>query len=169
MAQDPESPSLTVGRVLAPWGIRGEVKVQVLTDFPEHLAPKSKVCLKGHSFTIERSRCHDKHAVVKLAEIDDRSAAEMLRGCELEIPFSQAQPLPEGEYYPLQLIGLNVQTTEGQELGQVVDIMATGSNDVYVVRGPHGEVLVPAIADVVESIDLEKRLITIRAIAGLLE
>ena len=140
-----------------------------MTDFPESFAAQSQVYLDGRPMTIERSRHHNKHLIVKLATIDDREAAERLRGCDLEIPFSQAQPLAEGEYYPLQLIGLRVETTEGEDLGQVVNILVTGSNDVYVVRGGRGETLIPAIEDVIQSIDLKNGVIIIQAIKGLLE
>lgn len=160
---------LAIGRILASWGLKGEVKVQVVTDFPESFAAQSQVYLDGRLMVIERSQHHNKHLIVKLATIDDREAADRLRGCDLEIPLSQARPLAEGEYYPLQLIGLKVETTEGDDLGQVVDILATGSNDVYVVRGGRGDTLIPAIEDVIQSIDLKNGVIIIQAIEGLLE
>jgi 16S rRNA processing protein RimM len=76
--------------------------------------------------------------------------------------------LPEGQYYTFQLIGLDVVTTEGKRIGQITDIMSTPSNDVYIVEGKRGEILIPAIEDVVKSIDLKKGKIVIEAIEGLL-
>jgi 16S rRNA processing protein RimM len=77
--------------------------------------------------------------------------------------------LLQGQYYTFQLIGLDVLTTEGQYLGQVTDIMATAGNDVYIVEGEGGEILIPAIEDVVKSIDLKKGKMVIEAIKGLLD
>jgi len=170
MGKEPVPPeSLIVGRILAPWGIRGEVKVEVLTDFPERFAPQKVVHLNARPLEIESCRPHKQHLVVKLATIDSVEDAEKLRGQDLTIPSSELYPLPEGQYYTFQLIGLDVLTTEGQYLGQVTDIMATAGNDVYIVEGEGGEILIPAIEDVVKSIDLEEGKMVIEAIEGLLD
>jgi len=95
--------------------------------------------------------------------------ATELRGQFLEVPQSQIRPLPNGEYYQFQLLGLEVWTTEGELLGRIAHILPTGSNDVYVVPSKHGELLIPAIEDVVISIDLEKGRIVIELIEGLLQ
>jgi len=169
MGKEPAPPeSLCVGRILAPWGIRGEVKVEVLTDFPERFAPRKVVYLNTIPLEIERCRPHKQHMVVKLATIDSIEAAEKLRGQDLTIPSSELYPLPQGRYYTFQLIGLKVVTTERQTLGRITDIMSTASNDVYIVEGKRGEILIPAIEDVVKSIDLEKGKMVIEAIEGLL-
>jgi 16S rRNA processing protein RimM len=170
MGKEPVPPeSLIVGRILAPWGIRGEVKVEVLTDFPERFATRKLVDLNNRPLEIERCRPHKQHMVVKFATIDSVEAAEKLRGQDLTIPSSELYPLPEGQYYTFQLIGLKVVTTKGQTLGRVKDIMTTPSNDVYIVEGKHGEILIPAIEDVVKSIDLKKGKMVIEAIKGLLD
>jgi 16S rRNA processing protein RimM len=160
---------LTIGRILASWGTKGEVKVEVMTDFPDSFAVQNQVYLRGRPLAIERSRQCDRHLIIKLATIDDRGAAQKLRGYDLEIPLSEAHTLAEGEYYPLQLIGLKVQNEEGEPLGEVADVWLRESNDIYVVRGRRGEILVPAIEDVVKSIDLEKGTMVIEVITGLLE
>jgi 16S rRNA processing protein RimM len=173
---------LTIARILTPWGIRGEVKIQSLTDIPQLLSAQSRVYLDAQPLLIECSRFssvkpQDKpeaghlkgHLIVKFATIDDRNAAEKLRGRELEIPRSQAPPLAQGEYYPFQLMGLEVKTTEGEPLGEIVDVWLRESNDVYVVRGSRGEVLIPAIEDVVKEIDLEQGVMLIEAIDRLLD
>ncbi len=95
--------------------------------------------------------------------------AEKLRGQDLTIPSSELSRLPEGQYYTFQIIGLDVLTTDGEHLGQIVDIMATASNDVYIVEGKRGKILIPAIEDVVKSIDLDKGEMVIEAIEGLLD
>ena len=160
---------LIVGRILAPWGIKGEVKVEVITDFPERFAPRNLVYLNSQPYAIESCRPHKQFLVLKLAAIDSVDAAEKLRGGDLTIPRAELPELPEGQYYIFQLIGLDVVTTEGKRLGQVTDIMTTASNDVYIVEGKRGEILIPAIEDVVKSIDLKKGTITIEEIEGLLD
>lgn len=160
---------LIVGRIIAPWAIRGEVKVQVVTDFPDRLAAQKLVYVNACPLRIESSRPHKQHLVLKLATIDSVEAAEGLRGQDLTIPSSELCPLPEGQYYQFQLIGLDVLTTDGEYLGRIADIMSTASNDVYIVEGERGEILIPAIEDVVKSIDLEKGKIIIEAIEGLLD
>ena len=170
MGKGPAPPEfLIVGYILAPWGLRGEVKVEVVTDFPERFAPQKVVYLNARPLEIESCRPHKQHLVVKLATIDSVQDAEKLRGQDLTILRSELYPLPEGQYYTFQLIGLKVVTTEGKTVGRVTDIMATGSNDVYIVEGKRGEVLIPAIEDVVKSIDLKKGKMVIEAIEGLLD
>ena len=170
MGKEPVPPeSLIVGRILAPWGIRGEVKVEVLTDFPERFAPQKVLYLNARPLEIESCRPHKQHLVVKLATIDSVEDAEKLRGQALTIPRSELSRLPEGQYYTFQIIGLAVLTTEGEHLGQVTDIMATAGNDVYIVEGKRNEILIPAIEDVVKYIDLEKGEMVIEAIEGLLD
>ena len=170
MGKEPAPPEfLIVGYILAPWGIRGEIKVEVVTDFPERFAPQKIVYLNTSPLEIESCRPHKQHLVVKLATIDSVEDAEKLRGQDLTIPRSELYPLPEGQYYTFQLIGLKVVTTEGKLLGRITEIMTTGSNDVYIVEGKRGEILIPAIEDVVKSIDLKKGKIVIEAIEGLLD
>ena len=106
--------------------------------------------------------------MLKLAGIDTRTEAETLRGRALTVPRSELRSLPEGEYYAFQLVGIEVVTTAGAGVGRIVDIMTTASNDVYVVEGERGEILIPAIEDVVKSIDLETGRMVIEAIDGLL-
>jgi 16S rRNA processing protein RimM len=169
MSKEPAPPEfLIIGRILAPWGIRGEVKVEVVTDFPERFAPHKVVYLNTRQLEIESCRPHKEHLVVKLATVDSVEEAEKLRGQDLTIPRSELYPLSEGKYYAFQLIGLKVVTTEGKNMGKITDIMTTASNDVYIVKRKKGEILIPAIEDVVKSIDLKKGKIVIEAIEGLL-
>ena len=87
----------------------------------------------------------------------------------MDINPPQNNPLPEGQYYHDQIIGLQVRTTEGKILGTVIDILSGQSNDNYVVRNDEGEILIPAIEDVIKSIEPSEGLITIEPIEGLLE
>jgi len=160
---------IAVGRVVTLCGVRGEVKVEVMTDFPDRFSPQEKVYIKGQAVTIEQSRWHRGRVILKLATIDRVEDAEELRGQFLEVPQSQVRPLQNGEYYQFQILGLEVWTTEGELLGPIDHILSTGSNDVYVVPSKHGELLIPAIEDVVLSVDLEKGRIIIELIEGLLQ
>ena len=82
---------------------------------------------------------------------------------------SQDKPLPEGQYYHHQIIGLQVRTTQGELLGNITEVLTGKSNDNYIVQGDRGEILIPAIEDVVKSIDLEQGYVTIEAVEGLLD
>ena len=164
-----DSQFIAVGRVVTVWGVLGEVKVETMTDFPDRFSPQEMVYIRGRAVTIEQSRWHRGRVILKLATIDRVEDATELRGQLLEVPQSQVHPLPNGEYYQFQLLGLEVWTTEGELLGQITHILPTGSNDVYVVPSKHGELLIPAIEDVVLSVDLEKGRIVIELIEGLLQ
>lgn len=159
---------ITIGQILAPWGVKGKLRVEVITDFPHRLAPHSQVYVGRQPMTIAAAEWQKGKAIIKLDAIDSLEQAEGLRGQALEIHHSQLQSLPEGRYYHFQLIGLEVWTTEGKLLGKVVRILSAQSNDNYVVGGDQGEILIPAIEDVVKAIDLESGRITIEVIEGLL-
>ena len=167
--QDPPHDRLIqVGRALRAWGFNGEIKVEDLSDYPERFRPRQRLLIKDSSYAIQRSRRHKGAILVKLEGVDSLQEAEALRGAYLEVPESEAAALPEGTYFHFQILGLKVVTTEGEELGEVAEIVTTGSNDVYVTRGARGEVLIPAIGDVVMAVDLEKGVLTVEPLPGLL-
>jgi len=146
---------VAVGLVGAPWGVRGDVKVQPLTDFPERFQPGAALWVRGDRRELRRSRWSRGLVYLCLVGVESRDAAEELRGALLEVPEADLMPLPEGQYYRFQVIGLEVRTREGTVLGRVAEILSTPSNDVYVVRGGPRELLLPAIEDVVKAVDLE--------------
>jgi 16S rRNA processing protein RimM len=153
-------PRVRVAYVRRPVGLRGEVEVEPLTDTPERLRPGLRVHAAGTETTVDSVRGGDRGVVLRLAGADDRGAAEKLRGEYLEVDASDVAPLPEGRYYHWQLIGIRVRNRD-RELGVIDDILEYPANDVYVVRGPQGEVLVPALASVVTAVDLEHRTMTV--------
>jgi len=159
---------ITIGQVVAPWGIKGKLKVEIATDFPQRFTPHSQIYVNRQPMTIVSTEWHKGRAIIKLDTIDSIEQAEKLRGQAVEIHYSQLQPLPEGQYYYFQLIGLEVWTSQGELLGNITQILTAESNDNYVVSGAKGEILIPAIEDVVKCIDLDKGRITIEAINGLL-
>ncbi len=159
---------IIIGEVLAPWGTKGKLKIKVLTDFPQRFAPDSKVYVNRQLLTVDSAQWRKGKVTVKFSSVDSIEDAERLRGQPIEIHHSQLQPLPEGQYYHFQLIGLEVLTTEGELLGNITEILTAASNDNYVVTGAKGEFLIPAIDDVVKSIDLNQGQMIIEPIAGLL-
>ncbi len=166
----PKPRYLTIGRVLKPWGYRGELKIEIMTDFPDRFASLKTVFLgeAAKPFAVEHARITGKSVRLKLKGIDTPEAGARLRNQLVQIPTEEAVPLPPGHYYLYQLVGLRVKTTQGENIGQVVDILETGANDVYVVRNDDREILIPAIEPVVKKVDLENGELIIEPMEGLL-
>jgi len=159
---------ITIGEILAPQGVKGKVKVKIETDFPQHFASGSKIYINRQPITIDSTEWHNEKLIIKLNAIDSFEDAQKLRGKTIEIPRSQIHPLPEGQYYHFQLIGLEVWTVQGELLGNITEILTAESNDSYIIHGAKGEILIPAIEDVIKSIDLDKGCLVIEPIEGLL-
>ena len=166
----------TIGKVVALFGIRGELKVLLLTDIPNRFEELDMVYVgpDHQPHTIQRVRPYKGDLIIlKLQGFDDAGAAEALRNTDLCIPLHSLAQLPAGSYYQHDIVGLRVFTLDETYLGNVVDIIATGGNDVYAVKMPDApvssQVLIPAIKDVIKQIDLQKRLIRIDPIPGLLD
>ncbi len=169
---DPEF--LIIGRVARPHGVRGELRVDLMTDDPARFGRHAELYLSRREidqpvpYALESVRFHQKFVLVKLAGIDDREAADRLRTHLIRIPFRETEPLADGEFYLFQLLGMVVVTDEGEPLGQVSEIIQTGANDVFVVDGgPAGEILLPDTEEVVLAIDREQRQIIVHLIEGL--
>src|SRR6266508_1496072 len=124
--------AVTVGRVIAPRGLHGEVKVLPLTDFPERFEPGSKLWLDSEQLEIKTSRSVRDLIYIQFVVVDDRTRAEDLRGRELKAPAQT--DLAEGSFYRHHIIALEVRDPTGRRLGLIAEIFPTGSNDVYVVR-----------------------------------
>ncbi|MBM2809564.1 MAG: ribosome maturation factor RimM [Chloroflexi bacterium] len=160
---------LAVARVVAAHGIRGEVRCEVITDFPERFRSTKRLFL-GAAHTpvdVERARSQKGGLLLKFADVDTRNAAERLRGVTLSIPGTEAVALPPGSFFWHDIIGLRVLTTAGDDLGQVAEILQTGGNDVYVVKRGDAELLIPAIKDVVRDVDLGAGVMTVELMEGL--
>ncbi len=166
--QEPRAGYVAVGRVQRPWGLRGDVKVESLTDFPDRFAPGARLWVGGVERAVERSRSHKGEIYLKLSGFDDPEQAATLRGELLEVAEADLHALPEGDYYHYQLEGLAVRATAGEALGTVAEILEPGGNAVLLVRGPRGEILVPFIDDVIRRVDLDAGQIEIELIEGLL-
>lgn len=163
----------TIGVIVAPFGVHGELKVRLLTDIPNRFAELDAVHV-GHEhkrYPIQSVRPHKGEMVVlKLDGIKDANAAESLRNLDLQIPESKLAKLPPDSYYQHDILGLHVFTIDGRELGHITDIIVTGSNDVYTIKKPDGkQVLIPAIKDVIKQIDLIRHTMYIDPLPGLLD
>lgn len=167
---------MAVGYITSVHGLRGEIKIEPHSDIPDRFADGVHLWLgeELQKVTIEQARTHQNQLLVKLEGIDDRDTAEELRGLWLFIPEAEAGSLPEDTYWVHDIIGLQVITTEGQSLGVIRDVLFTAANEVYIIEPAPGinknrELLIPAIADVVQQIDLDARTMTIYLLPGLLD
>jgi len=163
---------VVIGKFRKPHGIRGEVRMTVLTDYPD-LIKKGQTVYLGHhyqAYTIRSTRWHGEDLLVSLEEMPDRSAVEIFRNIMVHMKSEQMPELPEGEFYLHQLVGLEVVTDQGEELGVLKEVLLTGANDVYLLDSPEGkEILLPATEEVIQEINLEDRIMVVHVIPGLLE
>jgi 16S rRNA processing protein RimM len=160
---------LAIGRVVKPHGVRGEISVEVHTDRLERFEKGRTVFIGDgeRALTSEGYRTHKSSILLKLAGVENRSHAENLRGKWLKIPFVDAIPLDNGEYFLFQALGLNVFTDLGDHLGKVVEIIETGANNVFVVDSNGRELLIPDIDEVILDVDIDEGKMVINVIPGL--
>ena len=159
--------------MVKPHGVRGEMRVEPETDFPDRLVGLREVQLvragRPTPVRMETVRRTGDGLLVKIAGIESPEEVEAWRGALLAVPREAAAALPEGRHFVFEVIGMAVATDAGEPLGGVDEVIRTPANDVFVVRGPRGEVLVPAIASVVLTVDGPGRRIVIRPMPGLLD
>jgi len=159
-----------VGLVLKPVGLKGELKVRPITDNPERFEPGGMLWadVRGaaESYEILSVSEHKGNLKVLLEGVSSVEEAERFRDVELYVPESEVPPLPEGEYYHYQIIGLEVYTHKGMLLGTVSDIISAGEKDVYIVRGQGKEYLIPVTEEHVREIDPDSGRITLNPMEG---
>lgn len=145
-----------IGKAGAPHGLWGEVRVFPMTDFPERFRGMKQVYVGEERLTIVGVRYQNDTILLRFAGYDSREMASALTGRLLTVDRAEAVPLREGEYYTFDIIGLRVEDEEGNLLGEITDVLQTGSNDVYVVEvpGQAKQLLVPALKSVVRQISL---------------
>lgn len=160
---------LEAGKIVNTHGIKGEVKIMPYTDFPELLCEFDRLFLNKKEIFIERSRVAKNMVIAKIEGIDTPEQAEKLRNKILYMHRDDLE-LDDDTYFIQDLIGIEVKDVDtGFVYGKITDVMQTSANDVYIIRGNDKEYLVPAIADVVISTDIENNLMTIRPLEGLFE
>lgn len=165
---------ILIGKVLGTHGIRGQLRIVPYSGDPASITSLRTLILgtpggQYQSFEIERAVAHKKRVLVKLKKLDDINQVLPLTGREVFIHHDQLPGLSDGEYYWCDLIGLEVRTEEGEVLGDLKNIIETGSNDVYEVTSGEREILIPATEDVVLAVDLDARRMTVRLPDGLLD
>lgn len=176
MTQKDTPKYLIVGEVLRPHGIRGELRVRLLTDYPERITTLKKIYLgvgpgsrKISQHEVEQMRMNKGYGLLKLKGITDRSQADVLRDLYVMVGIEDAVPLEDDEIYLFQLIGMRVELEDGSELGTVKDVIETGANDVYIVDSPqHGEVLIPITPETLLETDDENTFMRVKLPDGLL-
>lgn len=149
----PSNGRLAVARILGVKGLRGGLRVETLTDFPERLAPQAEVWLDGAAepTRIDRVEAGGRTLVLYLSGVETREAADAILGRYLEMP---PHDLPAGAFYWDDLVGLEVRDVRGEVVGELVEIFRAGENEVYRIVGAGGERLVPALRSVVLEINL---------------
>lgn len=163
---------IEVARVIKPLGLRGEFKVVSLTRIPLELGKYKTFFIAGENgrlteFEVDHFRPMSKSVALKLVGLDDRDQAEQYRDCALLVRRDQLPQLEKGEYFIREMIGLQVFSEEGEELGTLTDVLELPAHDVYQIESAGRELLVPAISDFVLEIDLERRRMVVRLLQGL--
>ena len=170
-----------IGTIVNVHGLKGEIRVMPATDDPSRFKLLDKLQIFFGSditeYSLKNAWPHKTMIVLKLAGIDDRNAAEKMVGGVIKVPRSKALPLEENQYYQKDLLDMAVVSDTGEELGQLVQIIETGANDVYVVRpaarpdtkGKIKDLLIPAIEECILSVSVKDKKMTVHVMEGLRE
>lgn len=164
-----------VGKIINSHGIKGEVKVQQITDFPERFQIGNTIYITDQEenlipLKIDGFRSHKNNLLLHFKGYNSINDIEPLKGKELKINEDQQEELGENEFYYHEIIGCKVITTENEELGMIESILSPGANDVWVVRGNNNqEILIPYIEPVVKHVNIEDKKVTIELMEGLIE
>lgn len=161
--------SWTIGEVVAPFGRVGEVKVAIVSDFPERFLRLERACLRrspddARLFVVERARLHKGQALLKLAGVESIDDAELWRRALVQVMRSQAVALPSDAYYVGDLVGMEVVTSGGRSLGPLTAVLNYPAHDLLVI----GDAMIPAVKEFVKSVDVQTRRIVVEPPAGLL-
>jgi len=161
-----------IGRVVKPHGVRGKIKIEYFGEDPSRFPPYQKVFIKNRSGTPEPFEVVEvtpqlPRLILKLKGIEKVEETEALIGREILVRREDLPELKEGEYYWFEILGMTVETERGKTIGTVKEIFPTGANEVYVLAGKRGEIFLPAIREVIQSIDREKRVIKVIRMEGL--
>lgn len=165
MAEKP----IIVGRILRAHGTRGELKVELLSDFPERLSPGSTLMVGEDKLTVESTRGADPVKIIKFSGVDSRQSAEKLTGKYLSILFSERKSLDQDEFYEFELVGLKV-FAEDEEVGVVKDLKKGAAQDLLIVDTKKDkEMMIPFVKAIVKKVDLKHNRIDVEKIEGLIE
>ena len=164
---------IKVGKIVGTHGLKGIVKVESMTDFPERFKTEQKLKIgqgpAARELTLETCNFHRGQLLMKFKEIETVEEAVKFRDKFISVTSDELYPLPNGSYYQFQLIGMRVNDLEKGYLGELTDILETGANDVYVIKSEvYGEILIPAIKQVIHEVDLTNKCMRVQLLPGLL-
>ena len=164
---------IIIGKVVSTQGNKGEVNVLPLTDSINRFKNLDNVFLRNKNsqtiLNVEKIRIRKDTVILKLKDIENIEEAKMIVGSFLEVERKNAVKLPKDTYFIFEIIGLEVYTENDIFLGKIENVISTGSNDVYIVKGENKkELFIPAIREVVKNVNLEKKRITINMVDGLI-
>ena len=156
---------ILIGQVLRPQGIKGLVKVRPDTDDPDRFLDLEAVFVRqGEAYTempVEEISVREDGVYLRLNGAEDRDAAEKQRNLMLYVDRAHAVELAENETFICDLIGCRAVDTQGHEIGKVTDVLQPGGNDVYVIKTPRGEMLLPALKHVIPTVDVKNGLMIV--------
>lgn len=153
---------IEIGKVLKAQGIKGEVKLACFVDDASMLKGVKQVYIGANGYAVVRLRCDGAFCYLLLDGVSDRNAAEALRNWTVYAD-KESVDLPDDRFFVDDLIGCKVLTDDGTEVGEVVDVLQYGAADVFVCKGPRGEVSFPFLNDLVLSVNVDSKLITVDA------
>jgi 16S rRNA processing protein RimM len=162
---------LVIGKLHRSHGVQGKILMEIITDFPERINPGIQVYVgEAHKpLTVNSRRSYREGLIIGFNGYDNPEVVSELSNSWVYVRADDRPELPEGKYYHHQIIGLLMKTIQGEALGAIVDILATGANDIYVVHpNSGGEILIPAIPSVIREVSLQKGEIIVELIPGLL-
>ncbi len=164
----------SVGKIVKPQGIKGEVKAEIITSFPEHFFELDELFIdvngKLQAYSVESVRISDRFVFIKFSDVHTRNDAERLRNKSLLIPENELLALGEDEFYIHNLIGMEAVDEDGLLLGQISDVVQNESGDIYILKNSdNNEILIPAVKDFIREINQDEKRIVIRVIDGLLD
>ncbi len=165
---------ITIGKVVKPFGVKGEMRIEPMTDFPERFKGLDRVYLvapSGKEVACEVRSVRNTGSIlfIQLAGYDSPEKAKSINGWLIKIPEEEAVPLPEGIFYWFEIIGMEVISESGEKLGTIVDVFETGSNDVYVMKKGRKETYIPATKEIVKQVDRKAKRMVIHLMDGLME
>jgi len=168
------SEEINIGLILGPFGVKGELKVMPLTDDPGRIADLQDLLIgkeneESQLYGVIKIRVHKNLVILKLKGINSREDAIFLKNSYLRIPRDQLKALGEDQYYISDLQGMDVYLEDGTKLGNLTEVIKTGANDVYSIKGDTKTYLIPAIKEVIKQVDTGNKKIVIQPIDGLLD
>lgn len=167
-----EKQLIEIGQIVNTYGIKGFLKVVPYTDDITRFEKLNNIYIQTkkslETVAIEEVKYSKNLVLLKIKGIDDINSAEIYKNCYIKIDRSDAVELPEDSYFIIDLIGVEVITDKGENIGNIIDVFSTGANDVYVVKNELGkQVLLPAIGDVIKNVDIKNKKMIVHLLEGL--